>query len=449
MSAENKDNTQPSSTETQFIKGRNWGELTMTDKELVFKGDDKQWFNLPINSLANVVQTSNKNEIGLEFNMEEENNKDFLLCEMHFFIPEDKKQKNDQAEGEDSERPEDEEHPEDEDEPLTFAETLKEQLTKIVNIGNVSNSIARIPELQMITPRGKFDVYFMESFIKIHGQSHNYKINFKNISKAFILPKIDGHNHFFVIALHQAISQGNTSYPFLIFQIRDEQEASIDLNIPEKLADQIDLENPLVGNLTEVLPEIFQKITNVGVVVKSKNFTFSKGPCIKCVNKASEGALYPLDRCLLFLHKPVIYIPHEDIKQISLLRTDQSTINQRSFDLDIETKNEKVSFTGFEKSELDAMINYFNAKKLKLIHIDESNNQMEPTINITSRRQRAVVDEQPMELPSEESLIGDDDYDDEDDEDMEGDEDEEEEEESKHKEKKHKHEHHHHHHHKK
>ena len=186
------------------------------------------------------------------------------------------------------------------------------------------------------------------------------------------------------------------------------------------------------------MANLFTQIIKIGIIIPSKNFSFTKGSCIKCFNKASEGALYPLEKCILFLHKPVICINHEDIRQVSLARIDERTMTQRSFDLIIETKSGEIPFSGFEKEELDAIMTYFNTKKIKLIQIDESNNPLEANPGVSSRRQRAIVNEKPMELPSEESLIGDDDYSDED-EDDEGEddgEDDEEEEESSHKQKK-------------
>ena len=34
-----------------------------------------------------------------------------------------------------------------------------------------------------LTPRGKFDLHFLKENIKIHGPTHDYKINFSNINK--------------------------------------------------------------------------------------------------------------------------------------------------------------------------------------------------------------------------------------------------------------------------
>ena len=74
------------------------------------------------------------------------------------------------------------------------AELIKDEIVKKTKIGSVSNSIAHIQDIQMITPRGKFDLYFTKNYLKIHGISFNYQILNKNISKIFLLPKIDKHN---------------------------------------------------------------------------------------------------------------------------------------------------------------------------------------------------------------------------------------------------------------
>lgn len=415
MNSEFKD----SLSDNQFIKGRNWGQIIVTDKELNFKGDDKPWFTIPVSSVANVVQTSTKNEFGLEFNIEKENQSDFLLCEMHFCVPDSKAEIKKEKE-EDSEENEENEENEDnakksEKKELSYGESLKAQLAKMIN-GNITNYIAKVPEIQMIRPRGNFDLYFFENALKIHNASHNYKIQYQRMGDVFRLPKLDGHIHYLVVQLKQPINQGNTSYPYLIFQIKDEKKVKIDLNLSANLSDS-DIQNPVEGPLKDVLAKLFVDIIKTRVIVEPKNFSFRNGPGIKCFNKSNDGALYPLEKGVLYLPKPVIYINHENIQKVELARTNEQNMSQRTFDLKVETKNEEFQFQGIEREELDNIIHYFNLKQIKFIHIDDSNNQVGNEPVITTKRQRPVVDEEPMELPNEEKLIGEDDYDDEDDED--------------------------------
>ncbi|MCQ2821643.1 MAG: hypothetical protein MJ252_30665 [archaeon] len=420
------------SEKAQFIKGRNWGEVNITEKDLQFTGDDgKSWFTLPISSLANVSHPPGKEEIGLEFNMDEDSQNDFLLYEMHFLAPDveseeeneveevesqkgnenkEEKDQNDENKGkEEAEKKEENEEVEGEEEmeeeKPRHADVLGEKLTKLVNIGNESNAIATLNHIQSITPRGTFDLFFMESFMKMHGLSHNYSIIYKNISKIFLVPKSDGHSHFFVIALKRPLIQGNTNYPFVVFVAKNDTEESVELNIPEKLSETIQLESPLEGEIKDILANLFTRVANIGVIVTSKTSTYSKGPFLKCSHKQNEGTLYPLEKCLLFLHKPVICIYLEDIKQVDLSRMDNTF---RYFDLTIETKNSEICFNGFEKVELDPILRYFNNKKIKLNNLDTDENLSEE--RHTPKRRRSPVDEQPMELPSEEESLGDEDY---------------------------------------
>ena len=43
-----------SQNEQTYIKGRNWGNLSLTESEIEFTGDNKKWFKVPYNSLTNV-----------------------------------------------------------------------------------------------------------------------------------------------------------------------------------------------------------------------------------------------------------------------------------------------------------------------------------------------------------------------------------------------------------
>ena len=172
------------------VQGRNWGDLKLSSTHIAFTGDDKQWFSIPLTAIANVQQqSSNKNDFSLEFNVEDEGGNDFQLCEMSLHII-DKAESPHESSSE-AENAEDAEEQEEKPKKKhkTTAELLKEEITKVANINTYTDSIAHIPEIQMITPRGKFDIYFMKSFFKIHGQTHNYKILQKSINRVFLLPK--------------------------------------------------------------------------------------------------------------------------------------------------------------------------------------------------------------------------------------------------------------------
>ena len=69
-----------------FVKGLNWGSYSLSENKISFKGDSKDWFQIPFNYLTNVQQGTNKNEITLEFKKDDENN-DSAICELRLFVP--------------------------------------------------------------------------------------------------------------------------------------------------------------------------------------------------------------------------------------------------------------------------------------------------------------------------------------------------------------------------
>lgn len=413
---------QPSS-KNLFVKGLNWGNIEITQKRLLFNSESKDWFQIPIKSLSNVQQGSNKNEITLEFNNIEEDIEESAICELRLFVPDiqDKEEENQNSEENEQKKENNEKNDNNEEEEVeedipvkTKGEQMKEKIIKIANIGTVSGSIAHLPGIQMATPRGKFDLYFMKDSLKIHGQSHNYQIQIKNITKVFLVPKIDGHFYFLIVKLRSPLTQGNTSYPFLIFQLKSEAKIEVDLQIPEnepKLKENLEkLENPLTGLVYDVLAKLFNNIVNIGIVIPSKNYKFNKVPYIKCTHKTTaEGVLYPLEQSLLFVHKPVLHIEHKDIKEVKWERLNETGLTQRSFDMTIikNKKNEKIQFNGLEREVMDELKSYLDEKKIKLNAFDDNNKNVEMS-NYTKRRRAAVTDEMP-ELPSEEEL-GDDDF---------------------------------------
>ena len=172
-----------------FVKGLNWGNLKTTENELIFTHKSKLWFDIPMSSISNIQHISNKNEIALEVNQEDINEEESALCELRLFVPEqdvrNKKSKNEENESIIEENKVDEnnevveeidDNDDDDTKKKSFrsrAEIIKDDIVRKAKIGSVSNSIAHIQDIQMITPRGKFDLYFTKNYLKIHGISFN------------------------------------------------------------------------------------------------------------------------------------------------------------------------------------------------------------------------------------------------------------------------------------
>ena len=450
-----------------FVKGLTWGSYTLSEDKLRFNGESKKWFDIPLKALSNVQQGGNKNEIALEFNKDEDI-EDSAICEIKLFVPEidnkkkeaeekdenkenQEQEKDENKENQEQEKDENKENQEqekdvEEEKPYKMrVELLKEEIMKIAGIGSVTGAIAHIPDFQTIIPRGKFDIFFLKNAFKMNGQSHNYQIQTKNIAKLFLVQKAEGNYSLLIIKLKSPLTQGNVSYPFIIFQIKAENEISIDLNIPEDDEDLNNLEDfqsPLSGKTIDVISKLFHQIMNKGIIVPSKTL-FSKGPFIKCSYKANDGVLYFFEKTILFIHKPVLEIEHDSIKEVDIARiqSSMSSMQQRSFDITIKLKKESYQFSGIDIIESDILQKYMNDKKLNLKIKDEDNNNIE-IMKYTSSRRRAPVSDELPNLPSEDEMADEDfsDSGEENDEyaDDEDDEEDEEEEKEKKKEKKNK-----------
>ena len=412
-----------------FVKGLNWGELKTSEDEIIFSHKSKHWFDMPLNKISNIQYISNKNEVAIEINQEDQNS-EFTMSELRLFIPDkeskNKKNKNsDETSSKAEENKENEANEENDDEnsennnvidikEKTRAELIKDEIVKKAKIGSVSNSIAHIQDIQMITPRGKFDLYFTKNYLKIHGPSFNYQILNKNITKIFLLPKIDKHNHIFVLQLKAYVTQGNTQYPYLIFQIPSEEETSVTLNFGEDAEiknkfENLEKNNILEGKFLDVIAQLFNGLIGVGVIIPSQNFTFNTGPYIKCSYKVNEGVMYPLEKSILFVHKPVLYILHKDIVKINFARLQESAGQQRTFDIIVKTQKNSYKFSGVDKNEMMSLKSYFEAKKIRINIVDENYNSVDLN-TYTSRRRTRVDDEELPELPSEEESISNEDY---------------------------------------
>jgi hypothetical protein len=55
----------------QFVRGWSWGDLKVKNNSIHFEATNQQWFSIPYTNVTNVLQ-SNKNEIGLELNLDDE-----------------------------------------------------------------------------------------------------------------------------------------------------------------------------------------------------------------------------------------------------------------------------------------------------------------------------------------------------------------------------------------
>jgi len=85
---------------------------------------------------------------------------------------------------------------------LTAAKLFNNKIVKAAGIGQFSGEmICSIQDLPMLIPRGKISLDFYSSFAKLHGKTHDYKVNYKDIQKIFLLQKPDGVHMVYLVHL--------------------------------------------------------------------------------------------------------------------------------------------------------------------------------------------------------------------------------------------------------
>jgi len=365
------------------LRGWNWGRTEFQGTQLSFLVGNRQVFEIPLTEVANT--TSTRNEVALEFTQPESGNKrikEDTITEMRFYIPgmatihtegEDlensvKKTNNGDNEGEDNENLVLGEDGEAMTAAAVFHDTIKQKADLRMVTGE---GIGSFQDLLCLTPRGRFEVDFYPTFLRLRGKTHDYKINYVSVIKLFLLPKPDEMHMMFVVGLDPPIRQGQTRYPFLVFQFARDEEIDITLQIDEEL-----LKTKYEGRLQksydaptfEVVCSIFKGLTGQKVIVPGNLYkSHHLHHAVKCSLKANESYLYPLDKSFLFIPKPPTLISHNEIASVTFSRVGGGITNTRTFEMKFNMKNGvDYQFGGINREEYPALNEFLQLKKIKV-----------------------------------------------------------------------------------
>lgn len=381
----NKENYQvPFEVRELAVKGWNWGKTEIDGNHLEFKIGDKMAFDLPLTQVTNAAVTT-KDEIAIEFAQPENvDKKTDTLVEVRLYIPtpkeeggnQDTEDEEEEEEGEEREGGEGEGEGEEEGK-LNVVKSLCEKIKGFSEANQVAGeTIVSLPELPCIVPRGRFAMDMTATHLRLHGKSYDHKVLYSSIVKLFLLPKADDLHVLFVLALDPPIRQGQTRYPFLVFQFNKDEEVKIDLqNIDEetiKTKYEGKLQMHYEAPTFEVVSTVFRLLAGQKIIVPGSFRSHADSNSLKCALKANEGFLYPLERNFLFLPKPVTLIPHSDISHVELARLGSGLGNPRSFDLKFYLKSgQDVTFSNIAKEEHQYLEGFLKQKNLEFRMKDE------------------------------------------------------------------------------
>lgn len=346
------------------VKGWNWGTARFMGSVLSFDKDSKTIFEVPLSHVSQCV--TGKNEVTLEFHQNDD--APVGLLEMRFHIPAVESA--------------------DEDPVDKFHQNVMNKASVISASGE---SIAIFREIQILTPRGRYDIKIFSTFFQLHGKTFDYKIPMDSVLRLFMLPHKDSRQMFFVLSLDPPIKQGQTRYHYLVLLFAPDEETTIELPFTEEeLRDKYEgkLEKELSGPVYEVMGKVMKVLIGRKITGPGNFIGHSGTAAVGCSFKAAAGYLYPLERGFIYIHKPPLHIRFEEISSVNFARSGGST---RSFDFEVTLKNGTVHiFSSIEKEEYAKLFDFITQKKLhvsnmgkdksgyKDVDFGDSDNENEP-----------------------------------------------------------------------
>lgn len=129
-----------------------------------------------------------------------------------------------------------------------------------------------------------------------------------------------------------------TLHSFLVMNFETERETNVRINLtPEEIKSKYgqELKPEMEGKLYDILSSLFNNLVGIKKIIVPGEFQSARGAkAIKCSVRAAEGYLYPLRSSVVFIHKPVLYIKHSELKSVEFSRVGQGTTGvSRSFDI--------------------------------------------------------------------------------------------------------------------
>jgi structure-specific recognition protein 1 len=177
-----------------------------------------------------------------------------------------------------------------------------------------------------------------------------------------------------VLGFDKPLRQGNTSYPYIIFQFKRNREMKVDLKLPKEQLAQIhgDLVESYEGNYYEIVAKLFKLIIGINIIIPGEFKTSGGHSGLKCYVGNQEGLLFPLNKSLIFIKKPVIYLRLDDIQVVNFQRVSGGH-GVRGFDFEVKMKNGvTTTFSGADRRELDQITLYFQKNKVNVNTVEEN-----------------------------------------------------------------------------
>ncbi len=117
-----------------------------------------------------------------------------------------------------------------------------------------------------------------------------------------------------------------------------------------------------------MLSILFNNLVGIKKIIVPGDFKSHKGnKAVGCSVKAAQGYLFPLKSSVVFIHKPIAYLRHSELKNVEFSR-----MTGRTFDVTLNKHDATATtFTNIDKEEHDCLQSYFKQAGVALKKLEE------------------------------------------------------------------------------
>ena len=354
--------------------GQNWGNLSLTSHSIVLSGtgsaESKTVLELPMADVSQCAVPQN-DEMEVQFMEDNSANKVDTVVSMRLYVP-----KGASVSGLSAKE-------NDEDEAVDDVADLQKEIINRCGLGaNTGDAIVEFEEKigNFLTPRGRYRMELYAKEMRLRGKTYDFTIQYKHISKLFLLPRKENH-YAFVISLSVPIRQGASRYQHLVMNVSNEKYiAQLNLNQDEldELYDQGKLSPEMTGELYKVAAKIFRNVIGkkIFTVGTFKNKRGDKS--VRCSLKGHDGLLFPLRKSFFFIHKPPTFIAYDTVSSVEFQRYSNAKgqMKSRTFDLQISYRpngslsgTKDIVFQGIGRNEFTPLFEFLKSMDINIRNI--------------------------------------------------------------------------------